>query len=205
MTKSPLLYHFTHIQNLEGIARAGGLHCKNNAEPQKNASYHHIQSRRKIRQIECGPQGFIHDYVPFYFAPRSPMLSAIFNGKIPNMKQEDMVYLISNTEKMIENQLQFVFTDGHSTMAITRFFDDTKDLDKVDWEIMRAERWAITLDDPDRTRRRQAEFMVYNFFPLEALVGVAVFDESQKNTVEETLRKNKINLKHILIKRHFYF
>ena len=50
-------------------------------------------------------------------------------------------------------------------MRFTDFFDDLKDLDKIDWDLMQSRYWNDTNDDPDRKRRRQAEFLVHEFFP----------------------------------------
>lgn len=79
------------------------------------------------------------DYVPFYFAKRSPMLSAIHNGRVANCRegQNSIVHIFSNVEKTAAENLPFVFTDGQEDMATSRFFDELRDLDKIDWNIMR--------------------------------------------------------------------
>jgi len=38
----------------------------------------------------------VADYVPFYYAPRSPMMSAISNGKVSvYTSNQDLIYLVS--------------------------------------------------------------------------------------------------------------
>jgi len=74
-------------------------------------------------------------------------------------------------------------------MDYTDFFDDLKDLDKVDWALMKQRYWNDTNDDPDRKRRRQAEFLVHDFFPWELVNYVGVFDDKAAHAVDLILQK----------------
>ena len=74
---TPIL-RFLHIDNLHICLRRVGLHAPN-FTPEDGLYYRtihnlDIQSQRQTRRILCGPRGVIHDYVPFYFGQRSPML-----------------------------------------------------------------------------------------------------------------------------------
>ena len=53
------------------------------------------QGARAAKRVGLSPGGSVHDYVPFYFAPRSPMLSAIHNGQVAGcgLRQQDIVHL----------------------------------------------------------------------------------------------------------------
>ncbi|UTW68357.1 DUF4433 domain-containing protein [Anaerobacillus sp. HL2] len=44
----------------------------------------------------------------------------------------------------------------------------------MDWDVMESKYWFDTDDDPDRKRRRQAEFLVLRHFPLELVLGIGV-------------------------------
>jgi hypothetical protein len=131
------------------------------------------------------------DYVPFYFAPRSPMLGAIHVGKVPAYRdgQENIVHLVSSTKSVAEAGVSFVFTDGHAVMAISRFFTDLQDLDRIDWDVVSVEQkhWFDTQEDPDRLRRRQAEFLVRDFFPWPLITQIGVMTERVAETVREAL------------------
>src|SRR5208283_661951 len=61
-------------------------------------------------------------------------------------------------------------------LTLSEYYDNICDLDKVDWDIMTAKYWHDTLEDGDRVRRRQAEFLVHQFFPWELITEVAVID-----------------------------
>ena len=81
----------------------------------------------------------LYDYVPFYFAPRSPMLCAISHGRVKSyLNQADVIHLVSTVDKVKNDGLRFVFTDGHAIMAFSQFYNDLGDLDKVDWKVMEA-------------------------------------------------------------------
>ena len=191
MSKGPKhIYHITHKDNLEGIIPQGGLVAQsvmvNDPIPYCNIAHATIQDRRAQTPVPCGPGGHLHDYVPFYFAPRSPMLYAIHRGNVDNCTagQADIVYLVSSTESVAASELEFVFTNGHGIMALSDFFDDLDNLDEIDWDVMSARYWTDTDADPDRKRRRQAEFLVYKEFPWDKIEMIAVMNKEMKIQVK---------------------
>jgi len=187
------IYHITALDNLASIVKCKGIYCKNQ-QPQgcRNIAYENIQARRSSTIVLLHPGGTLHDYVPFYFAPRSPMLYAIYKGLVNgyNDGQERIIYIVSSVEKIEECGLKYVFTDGHAVMMLTDFYNNKTDLDKIDWEIMNSRYWNDTAEDGDRKRRRQAEFLLHQFLPVTAILGIGVYDIAVKNEVEEELSKN---------------
>jgi len=179
-TAVPAIYHITHIKNLERIVREGGLFCDRTAQDFKavNIGHQHIKDRRLKRIVELSPGGTVGDYVPFYFAPRSPMLYVIDRGGVIGYEdgQKPVVYLSSSTEAVSKAGLPFVFTEGHAEMAYTDFYNNLDDLDKVDWRLMGEKYWHDTDEDGDRKRRRQAEFLVHEFFPWKSVSYIGVYD-----------------------------
>lgn len=75
------IYHITSIENLHSILSNNGLVCINQLHNEGssfvNIAYEQIQSRRSEKQVPLPPYGNLHDYVPFYFAPRST--NAVYN------------------------------------------------------------------------------------------------------------------------------
>jgi hypothetical protein len=68
--------------------------------------------------------------------------------------------------------------------AFTEFHDDADRLDQVvDWPLMRATMWANTRDDPDRRRRRGAEFLVHQALPFELVDELGVYDRDARSAV----------------------
>jgi hypothetical protein len=186
------IYHITHANNLRRIVAEGGLHCDRDAQKLKsvNIGHRHIKERRMKRQVPVGPKGTVGDYVPFYFAPRSPMLYAINRGAVEGYSegQKPVIYLCSTIEAVTEAGIRWVFTEGHADMDYTDFFDDLEDLDKVDWDLMQAKYWNDTDEYPDRKRRRQAEFLVHEFSPWESVSYIGVYDRSIAEQVGEIIK-----------------
>jgi hypothetical protein len=83
-----------------------------------------------------------------------------------------------------------VFTNGHAEMAFSDFCADLQRLDEfIDWSVMRSAYWNDTIDQPDRKRRRQAEFLVQEFFPWTAIERIGVRDQPIRQRVELALIK----------------
>lgn len=184
------IYHITHLDNLASMIAKGALlaisKLREGQSEYSTIAHQSIQDQRSSTAVPCGPGGVLHDFVPFYFAPRSPMLCAISNGRVASCpNQEDVVHLVSAAEVILDAGLGFAFTDGHAIMAWTEFYDDLADLDKVDWPLMKATYWRDTLDDMDRKRRRQAEFLVHESTPWEWIAEIVVMQKS----VEDKVRK----------------
>lgn len=205
MDTSKLLFHMTHIDNLPSILENNGLNAyskiSSNGFQYKDIANAGIQTRRSGTSVPLPPGGDLHDYVPFYFAGRSPMLYSIVNSGV---NQKEIVYLMSNTSTINDNELPFVFTDGHAIMFLTEFYSSLDDLGKIDWLIMKDHYWSDTEEDPDRKRRRQAEFLVHRQVPLNQLIGFGVFDKEMKKKIEVLLQAHQID-KTVAIRPQFYY
>jgi len=188
------IYHITHIRNLPNIIKDGGLWCDHIVSDRNLAhvsiAHQHIKDRRSAKQVPCSTGGTLANYVPFYFAPRSPMLYAISRGYVQGYTdgQRPILHLVSSAEAVQQSNLSFAFTDGHAPMDISRFFDDLKHLNQIDWKIMKEIYWADTIEDGDRSRRRQAEFLVHQFFPLHLVEEIGVVNKTMSQEVSIFLK-----------------
>lgn len=109
--------------------------------------------------------------------------------------QDPLIYLVSSVETIAEAGLRWLFSDGNCAAYVTEIFDDLDLLDsKVDWEVMRAAVWKNTAEDPDRMRRRMAEFLVHERVPMSCLVGVAVRTAAMRDRVGSTLDRRRMAL-----------
>ena len=205
-----LIYHITHVDNLTSIIADGGLHAKIAIKARGiqyvSIAYNHIQDRRERTSVPCGPGGTLHDYVPFSFAPRSPMLYTINRGNVPGCEegQEPILHLVTSTQAVDQEGLGFVFTDGHGIMEVTRPFESLSSLSEIDWPLMKAQYWNDTNEDPDRKRRRQAEFLVYRFVPWGIIKYIGVINQRISKLVEGKLVKQAYQPS-ILVKRGWYY
>ena len=131
----------------------------------------------------------MHDYVPFYFPPRSPMMYVISKGGVDGYASNTtpLIYLVSSVECVQEAGLEFAFTDGHPVVTLSGFYNDVEDLEKVDWDVIRGTYWQDTKEQPDRRRRRQAEFLVHGAFPWDAVEYLAAKNKIVKERLEKHL------------------
>jgi len=115
-----------------------------------------------------------------------------------------LIYAVSTVEAIVQAGLDFVFSDGHGIAAYTRWYDVLNDLDKVDWDMAYADYWADTVDDMDRQRRKQAEFLVQRFCPWDVVNRIGVINDAIKERVERILRGKNISLP-VEVRRQWYY
>lgn len=204
------IYHITHIRNITPILEQSGLHCDTSISERRFDSTRigdlGLKGRRSRTSVPIEPRGTLSDYVPFYFAPRSPMLYVISNGGVPGYTQGQapVVHLVASAEEVQQNNLDFVFTDGHAYMAFSQYFNDLTKLDQIDWDIMQAKYWSDTHEDGDRSRRRQAEFLVHHFFPWHLIKEIGVINTRMATEVKTILASAK-HQPTVTVNRHWYY
>lgn len=208
---TPVL-RFIHLDNLHICLRRGGLHAPNHA-PQDGLVYRtihnpDIQRERHTRIVDCGPGGVIHDYVGFYFGYLSPMLLQLNTGRVEgyNEGQEPLIYLASNAQAIRDSGVGYIFSDGHGIAAYTDWYHDLADLDKVDWDMVYQRYWADKIDDMDRQRRKQAEFLVHKFCDWSLIHEVAVLNEKVRKRVESIMDKFPSRVRRpVLVRPAWYY
>lgn len=177
------MYHITHVENLASIIADGGLDCDTACvaagRTPISIAYTDLKAKRALKVVEVAGGGTLADYVPFYFAPRSPMLYAIAHGYVEAYQgdQASIVHLVSSVE-VLASTPGFVVTDGHPISPLSSQFDSADVLDTLDWGIMAEQYWADTDQDGDRKRRRQAEFLVPRRVPFEAVCLVGAMTQA---------------------------
>lgn len=214
------LFHITAIANLPAICGAGALLAKNllaaSGAVYQNIAHQGAQGARAHRQMPDPPGGLLHDYVPFYFAPRSPMLMAIDGGRVERCpwRQADIVHIETTVERAAADG-QFVFFDRNATYAYADAFTDLAKLDRVAWDlILEAPRldgfckYFNDKSDPERyvgrREKRMAEFMVHGRLPLDRITRFGVIDEQKAEQVTAILRRGGIDLP-VVVMRDWYF
>jgi len=206
-----LAYRILHIDNLALLVHRGGLHAPAHA-PANGLVYRAIhdqaiQTKRGGWEVPCGPGGRITDYVSFYLGPRSPMLYRIWKNQVMGYEegQRPVVYLVTSVKKLQELELDFVFTDGHSLATMTEWFDDPARLADLPWEDIEATFWFDTPEDPDRGRRKQAELLVHQLVPWEALVGLAAIDDQMVSELSKRLQSLGVEPPHLKARPDWYY
>jgi len=203
------LYRITHIDNLDFILESGKLICPSN--PDCDSEYIGIGDAtliqsRSSKEVNIVPNGNFTDYVAFYFGARSPMLYSIqkgFNG-VTQRSPETIIYLVTTFDNINENESQYVFSDGHGYHSMSQFFNTEDDLEEVDWDTVKLRRWNDTEDDPDRKRRKQAEFLVYGEVPLSVIVGIGVYNEAAKTNILAKFAEHDFSC-NVIVKPDLYY
>jgi hypothetical protein len=191
-TPTPIL-RLIHVDNLPTILQRDALHAPNftpnDGLPYRTIHNPSIQAQRQVRPVPCGPQGVVHDYVPFYFGYLSPMLLQLKTGRVPGYSdgQAPLIYLVSTAQAIAQATSAFAFSNGHGIAAYTGWFDDLLHLDQVDWTMVYQRYWTDSLADLDRQRRKQAEFLVHGSVPWALIHEIAVYDAQMKVRVEQVL------------------
>ncbi len=223
MVPNPIrLFHITAIDNLNAICKAGALICKNGCAAQgvnyQNIAHSGAQGSRAATPVPNPPGGTIHDFVPFYFAPRSPMLSAIHHGKVSgcNHGQDDILHFETTVPIILATNPDFVFYDINATLKWSTPYTDPDELhDKIAWDVITE---APNLDGyckyffnrpsstkhVDRMEKRMAEFLVKQRVSLGCISRIGVINEEKAQIVRAVLQENGVELE-VVVMEDWYF
>lgn len=206
-----LICRFVHVDNLEVILRREGLHAPNRT-PADGVIYKTIhdvdvQQKRASQPITCGPRGVIHDYVPFYFGMLSPMMLKLKSGQVDGYTegQAPLVYLVTTAQVIAHSGVGFVFSDGHGLAAFTSWYDDIGQLGQVDWDMVYKKYWADNINDMDRQRRKQAEFLVHEQCGWSLIQEIVVMNADMKAKVEQLLGRFDVKLHRSVVERRGWY
>ena len=215
------LFHITAIGNLRAICRQGALLAKN-AVAAAGVNYQNIahggaQGARAAKAVPVPPGGTVHDFVPFYFAPRSPMLSALHHGKVAGCQvpQQDIVHFETTVDRVTGAGEAFAFFDRNATLAYSKAYNDLEQLDAVAWDLLTE---PPTLDGfckyfqnrhqearyVDRMERRMAEFLVRDGVALSRFVRLGVCTPAKAVQVQAVLDAAGVGLQ-VEVKADWYF
>lgn len=185
------IYRIIHRNNLRTILERGIFSVNH---PDKDPDYifigdHHLTRQRTDFPIPLEGKGSIGEYVAFYFCVPSPMLLNIKTGHrgITPRPQSEIVYLCCRLDCLEEKGVEWLFTDGHAKNALSSFYTEREDLDKVDWNLRWDRYWRNTEEDPDRQRRKQAEFLARYQVPSACIEAVIVYDETTAAYVRQLI------------------
>lgn len=164
------LFRMTHIENIQHILANGVTH-RNSVNANPNYKPIGDASLISTRNHFVVPNGkLLGDFIPFYFGHRTPMLYVIqkgFNG-VQATAPDDIVYLVTNLDSVIQSGINFAYTDGHATDGFTQFYnpDDVQNIgSQVDFEATKAVYWNEE-NDLDLKRRKEAELLLEGDLPF---------------------------------------
>lgn len=199
------LFRMTNIENIPHILKYGITHPKS-----KNANKKYIGigdqtiiDRRKDKVFIDNKR--LGDFIPFYFSYRTPMLLVIqtgYNG-VERLHPSNIVYCVTSVKKVLDIDIDFFFTDGHPINAITSVHrkEEIDNLfDIIDKEAIDSRKWSNDVDI-DLKRKKEAEFLIEDDFPIENIIGFVVYDDEAKNKMSSF---GVIDDKVVIRKNYYY-
>ncbi len=190
------IYHITHVDNLASIIDEDCLWSDSQRNARglvtTNIGYQHIKQRRLKRQVPVAAEGVLGDYVPFNFCNRSVMLYVVKQGGVQDYDggQEPIVHLVSSIETAVASGRPCAFTDRHADLGYARYFDNLDELDQVDWSVMPMTYWGGDDKTKETKETRQAEFLVYQFFPWECIERIGVINQTIAKRVANIIQNS---------------
>lgn len=206
------VYHFTRIEHLATVIESGLL-CDRQAQTDGLLAIEvgntGIKARRATRPVPVRPGGVVADYVPFYFAPRSPMMYSIHMGNVPGYTQgtDRLIYLATTVEKLLEVGVDPVLTDRNAVLDYTDFIQlrDGEPTDGfIDWQLMGETYWFDTEAYPDRRERRMAECLVLSAVPWEAFPFVGAKSQTVADEVQGLISESH-SAPRVAVQPRWYF
>lgn len=184
-----LIFRITHIDNLRWILE-NGLHCASSESKDPNfisIGNPELINRRANRALPPPHGGRLGDYVPFYFTPYSPMMLNIKTGYSGITKREnaDIVVLASSFHNLQNRGTRVVFSDRHAYLQAANFSDDPNELSRIDWALLQNRDFKRDPEDPEKVERYQAEALAFQHVPVDALLGIACYNDSAKTKAEQ--------------------
>lgn len=186
------IFRIVHVANVPWILERGGLFSRNS--PEQDPKYVNIGNielidKRSRRVVQVPPGGTLSDYVPFYFTQFSMMMYKIKSGHggITKRDNKDIVIFVSSIHRLCELDVPFLFTNQHAYPPNTDFYGNVEALTVIDWPLLQSRNFKTDDADPGKQLRYQAEALVFQQVPLNALLGIACFNDEVNQKIEGTL------------------
>ncbi|OXM44533.1 DUF4433 domain-containing protein [Amycolatopsis alba] len=173
-----LVWHFTHLENLEPIVKEGHLLCPERKLPAVSVALHGVKERRRHLMVAPDDQyparKSVADHVPFYIAARSPMLFTVTRGHDNYSGGDtDLVFLGLSIGAIEDSGVTWCASDSNAACTIVEFSRKVDNIGQlVDYDLLCQKWWGKTPDDQNRPSRRAAEVLVLDTVPLEMITHV---------------------------------
>lgn len=193
--ENPTIYHITHIENLPGILKEGGLWSDADMIEQANGvsaiGMSSIKERRLRLPVKVHDDLMVGGCVPFYLCPRSVMLYVLHKGNHTEVEykggQRPIIHLEADLREVAawadENEVRWAFTLGNAGAAYTTHRRRLRQLEEVNWDAVQSDRWS----DTAVKEGKQAEFLVERFFPFSLVRRIGVISTVVRQQVLDAL------------------
>ncbi|MBO2653205.1 DUF4433 domain-containing protein [Shewanella algae] len=187
--KGKYFFHFTHINNIDEIIRHGLLSTNEKTKKRirhLDVASKDIQCTRREMKVSCGNGGVVHDYVPFYFCPRTPMFLSIIKSR--NYDQQYFVHFALSIDKL--KMESFIFTDKAANREFEppNFFNSPADLDKLNWDEIDNKSWRSKSDG--LKHQKMAEALHHGHLSTNQIDYIVVWNDFYGKKVRALFEKH---------------
>jgi hypothetical protein len=113
-------------------------------------------------------------------------------GGITQRGNQEIVMFVSSIHRLRGLALRFIYTNQHAYPVDTEFFDGSGDLGQIDWSVLQRRDFKTDDADPGKQQRYQAEALVYQHVPLEALLGIVCYNVSVQRDLELLIEEHDV-------------
>ncbi|MBD8890842.1 type II toxin-antitoxin system toxin DNA ADP-ribosyl transferase DarT [Roseibium litorale] len=192
---APKIYHIVNVDRLPSIIASGKLFCDSTIVNMNAAGttigMRTIKQRRFELPVKCYSNAVVADFVPFYFCPRSVMLYVIHCANSPELAykggQGPIIHLEADLYKVVSwangARQSWAFSGSNAGAAYSSFWNDVAQLNQLNWPHIETNQWA----QADVKEAKQAEFLMYKFFPWHLVDRIATQNLATYNQVQNNL------------------
>jgi uncharacterized protein YjbI with pentapeptide repeats len=195
MVETYSAYHFTHVANIATIFKARELRADIGAKPKNNSLDQTIKAKRRTKKIKIAPYGLLGDYVPFYFAPRSPALLQLATGDHMNkVSQNELVFFRLDFRPVVDglvNESLSLISNQHPLKTGAIFYPATPEsiTTRINWKTIQCVFWKNTDEYPNRKSQREAELLIHQRLRLEQINGTKITLATRTNLLQRKIQK----------------
>ncbi len=192
----PKIYHITHLRNLPQIVAEGRIwsdaRCVELGLKCEVVGMSEIKRRRlEELEVKCHSGTKVGQYVPFYFCPRSIMLYILHRGNHPDLKyrggQAPVLHLQADLHATVkwvdQNRRKWAFSNTNAGAFYADFFKNLDQLSEVNWSAVAATDFRTAAVKEGK----QAEFLVFGWFPWSQVERIGVFDREIERKIKKVL------------------
>jgi hypothetical protein len=199
--KLPKLYHIVHADRLGSILADGQLLCDaamaNKQGKGTTIGMSNIKQRRRTLSLSSRPGLRVGSCVPFYFCPRSVMLFILHRANHPELTyrggQGPIVHLEFDMDAVVNwadrNKKRWAFTLSNAGAVYFEDRCDLKQLDEINWEAVRADKWSGPGISSQVKEGKQAEFLVEELVPWTLVERIGVVSRPMHQSASNTLAR----------------
>ena len=116
------------------------------------------------------------------------------HGGITKRANKDIVIFVSSIHRLRELGVPFLFTNQHAYPVDTDFYSDIADLKHIAWTLLQNRDFKTDDANPGKQLRYQAEALVHEHVPLNALLGIVCYNDEVKQQIEAMMQARGQNI-----------